>query len=669
MLTWKRRRTTINAMLVLCMGHGMLAGCKSPPHEAPGAEGSATPGAPGSGSSAPVGLEKLSAAEVVGVYCATCHKETQAAPTTGKAAPTLAQLKQMSPEAIVVALESGAMRPLAAPLTAAQKPTIAEFLTGKKYVVAARPGNYCPPEWRQDAGRLEGAHWTGWGANLSNTRFQPASDAKLSAADVPRLKLKWAFPLPGSDQGNPLVVSGSRVYFGSDGRVYSIDRDTGCIYWTRTLDDDSEVRTAIVLRDLPGADGRARSVAIFGDRTMGGHLYAVDALTGARIWKVQIPTPYSNMSFALPMFDGTLYIGLTTGTESHMQAMDPKWQCCRGRGAVYAVDSATGEIKWRSYTVPDPQPTTRSENGTQRWGPSGASVWLVPVIDPKLGRLYAPTGQNASSPATKTADAILALDLKTGEISWSRQTFTEPDIWNGACTRDGGAKDNCNFVVAGGFDTSTPLLVTRSDGRRLLVVADKTGFVRALDPDHDGAELWKTKLTAPSPAGGPAHFAMASDGDKVYVPVSARLRLTEIGREFGFQKNLIVDHDAGEMVALHLADGSIAWRMPPPKDTCKDKGEQCFRGLSAPPTAIDGVVFAGALDGHLRAYASANGQLLWDFDTTRKFDTPDGPATGGSIDGAGGPIVAGGLVLVSSGYSFMGEMPGNALLAFSVDGK
>jgi polyvinyl alcohol dehydrogenase (cytochrome) len=658
--------TAVRTVLVFAAWHGLLFGCKSHRGESPSPGGSSTPNPAGSGSAAPAGLDKMSAAEVVGVYCASCHKETQAAPTTGKAAPTLAQLKKMSPEAIVVALESGPMRPMAAPLTPAQKPAIAEFLTGRKYVVAAQPGNYCPTEWRQDAGRLEGPHWTGWGANLSNTRFQPASDAKLTAADVPRLKLKWAFPLPGSTQGNPLVVSGSRVYFGSAGRAYSIDRDTGCIYWTHPLDGEGDVRTAIALRDLPGPDGRPRKVAIFGDWSMGGYLYAVDALTGARIWKVQIPTPYSHMSSSLPMLDGMLYVPLSSGGESHIRAMDPKWECCRGRGAVYAVDSATGEIRWRTYTVPEPQPTTKSEHGTQRWGPSGASVWLVPVIDPKLGRLYAPTGQNASLPATKTADAILAMDLKTGEIKWSRQTNTEPDIWNGGCLRDDGAKANCNFVVAGGFDTSTPLLVARPDGRRMLIVADKTGFVRALDPDHDGTEVWKTKLSRLSPNGGPAHFAMASDGDNVYVPVSARMRIVESG--FGFQ-HLDEDPDAGEMVALHVADGTIAWRMPPPKETCKGKGDQCFRGLSAPPTAIDGVVFEGGLDGHFRAYASATGQVLWDFDTTGKFDTPDGPATGGSIDGPGGPVVAGGVVLVSSGYSFMGQMPGNALLAFSADGK
>ena len=82
-------------------------------------------------------------------------------------------------------------------------------------------------------------------------------------------------------------------------------------------------------------------------------------------------------------------------------------------------------------------------------------------------------------------------------------------------------------------------------------------------------------------------------------------------------------------------------------------------------TAIPGVVFSGSLDGHLRAYDTKTGNIVWDFDTVRDFQTVDHvPAKGGSLD-AGGPVVAGGTLFVSSGYSQYGGMPGNVLLAFS----
>jgi polyvinyl alcohol dehydrogenase (cytochrome) len=84
---------------------------------------------------------------------------------------------------------------------------------------------------------------------------------------------------------------------------------------------------------------------------------------------------------------------------------------------------------------------------------------------------------------------------------------------------------------------------------------------------------------------------------------------------------------------------------------------------------MPGVVFSGSVDGHLRAYRSDTGEVVWDFDTVREYHAVNGgKARGGSLDG-GGPAVAGGMVYVNSGYGTFGGMPGNVLLAFSVDGK
>lgn len=84
---------------------------------------------------------------------------------------------------------------------------------------------------------------------------------------------------------------------------------------------------------------------------------------------------------------------------------------------------------------------------------------------------------------------------------------------------------------------------------------------------------------------------------------------------------------------------------------------------------MDGVVFSGSLDGHLRAYDARNGTILWDFDTARPFTTINKvEAQGGSIDAAGS-VIADGMLFVTSGYGKFGGAPGNALLAFSVDGK
>ena len=75
-------------------------------------------------------------------------------------------------------------------------------------------------------------------------------------------------------------------------------------------------------------------------------------------------------------------------------------------------------------------------------------------------------------------------------------------------------------------------------------------------------------------------------------------------------------------------------------------------------------MFAGGLDGHLRAYSTSDGKLLWDVDTARDYSTVNGVrARGGAIDGPG-PTVMNGLVLVNSGYTRYGGIPGNVLLYF-----
>ena len=80
------------------------------------------------------------------------------------------------------------------------------------------------------------------------------------------------------------------------------------------------------------------------------------------------------------------------------------------------------------------------------------------------------------------------------------------------------------------------------------------------------------------------------------------------------------------------------------------------------------MVFSGSVDGHLRAFSASNGQVLWDFDTVGPQKTVNEiPARGGSLNGPG-PAIAGGMLFVESGYAANG-MPGNVLLAFSIDGR
>ncbi len=116
------------------------------------------------------------------------------------------------------------------------------------------------------------------------------------------------------------------------------------------------------------------------------------------------------------------------------------------------------------------------------------------------------------------------------------------------------------------------------------------------------------------------------------------------------------------MFALRLTDGKQIWKSPPP--VCAGDRPRCSPAQSAAVSAIPGIAFSGAEDGHLRAYSASDGKIVWDFDTIREYKTVNGVAAhGGSLDGPG-PAIGGGMMFVSSGYASSGGAPGNVLIAF-----
>ncbi|HUJ50442.1 MAG TPA: hypothetical protein VLW25_09590, partial [Bryobacteraceae bacterium] len=95
----------------------------------------------------------------------------------------------------------------------------------------------------------------------------------------------------------------------------------------------------------------------------------------------------------------------------------------------------------------------------------------------------------------------------------------------------------------------------------------------------------------------------------------------------------------------------------------------CTGAQSAAISTMPGVVFSGSVDGHFRAYSAKTGEIIWDFNTVQDYQTVNGvPGKGGSLDSAG-PTIANGMVFTNSGYGMWQGLPGNVLLAFSVDGK
>ena len=590
-------------------------------------------------------------------HCALCH----AAPGDTRI-PAASTLRSMSPENIGRTLESGLMREVGSSLTAAQRRSVAEFLAGRSFgqrPAAPNVGLCADPNAPKAPLSLSGPSWNGWSADLSNSRFQPAGASGLPAANVPRLKLKWAFAFPDTfiANGQPSIVGGRIFVASANRKVYSLDARTGCQYWS--FESEAPVRTAISIAQVGPAQlpGQSRQIAFFGDQRA--NAYAVDATNGELLWKIRADDhPRAKIVGAPAYYGGRLYVPVTAGEEG--PATDDKYECCSGRGALEALDAATGKLIWKTYTISEqPRVVGKNSAGTPMWGPSGASIWSAPTIDAENGVIYAGTGDNFSPPATKNSDAILAFDMATGKILWSRQ-ITEADMFNNACIAL--AKTSCPETPGPDFDiAASPILARLPNGKRMILVSQKSGIAYGLDPDKAGEILWQTRVGRGGFVGG-IQFGSAFDGKNLYAAVSDMSFLTatiEPRRKMQLDPKV-----GGGLYAIDAQMGKRVWASPAPP--CDDR-PNCSPAQSAAVTAIPGVVFSGSVDGHLRGYSATDGKIIWEFDTFREFSTVNGmKARGGSMNGPG-PVIAAGMLFVDSGYG--SGLEGNVLLAFSVDGK
>ena len=571
-------------------------------------------------------------------HCSTCHDASGAT-----RAPSPAALKLMSAANILRSIETGIMKDYAAKLSVEEKRALAAHL-GAPATTPAKSNACAAASFTPSA-----PAWTGWGADLANTRFQPAPTGGLTAADVPKLHLKWAFAFPNTFAANAQpVISGGRVFVaGANRQVYSLDAKSGCQYWA--FEPDAPVRTAIVI---------AGKLAYFGDQRANG--YAVDASTGALFWKTRVdPHPRSKIVGAPAYFDGRLFVPVTAGEEG--PAMSPTYECCSGRGSLVALDAATGKQLWKTYTIAEePHVTGKNQAGTPTWGPSGASIWSAPTVDTERRVVYVGTGDNFSDPPTSTSDAVIAISADTGKILWTRQ-LTAGDAFHMGCMMRG--KPGCPESNGPDFDIgASPILVKLADGRRVLLVSQKSGVAHGLDADT-GAVLWEQRVGKGSALGG-IQWGSASDGKLMFAAVSD-IAFTDPEIKPG--RPLVADpKSGGGLFALDAATGRRVWAAAPPD--CGSRAK-CSPAQSAAVSAIPGVVFSGAVDGHLRAYDTALGNMIWDFDTVRDWPTVNGiPAKRGAMDGPG-PAIAGGMLFVCSGYGAWGGAPGNVLLAFDTGSR
>jgi len=487
--------------------------------------------------------------------------------------------------------------------------------------------------------------WTRWGANPANWRFQPAAQAGLSAADVPRLNLKWAFGIPNVKivRSQPAAYRGRIFVGGNDGTLYSLDAATGCTFWATTA--SKPIRSGIAINNSVESVGD-QSI-FFGDA--GGNVYSIDFASGKLLWAARADDhPNATITGTPNYLSGRLYVPVSSGEEGARRRAE--YECCTFRGSVVALDAATGKKIWQGYMATEaPAPVGKTKDGHTIFAPSGMAIWSSPTIDPDQRRLYVATGDNYSDPPTKTSDAVVALDLDTGKIIWSVQ-FDKDDVYKIDCGDPPAA--GCSPPTNPEFDLgASPILIPLAHGKRVLLLGQKSGLVYAVDPDAQGKLLWHARAGVGGLLGG-VQWGPATDGTNVYVAVS----------DLAFEGRAPDPTKGGGISAYRMSDGKLLWKTPPPG--CGDR-RPCSPAQSQAVTAIPGAAFSGSIDGHLRAYATQDGKIIWDFDTARDFDTVNKVAAhGGSLD-VGGPIVAGGMVFVVSGYPGFGAMPGNVLLAFA----
>ena len=503
---------------------------------------------------------------------------------------------------------------------------------------------------------LGSVQWNGWGRGLDNTRYQP--EPAIRASDVAKLALKWAYGYPnGNEFGQPTVVDERVFVTSSAGRIYSLDAKTGCTYWT--YDSAAGSRTAVSIGELARARVaalprklkrtlahldviKAPSAAFFGDDT--GTVYALDAQKGTLLWKTQVDThPLARIVGAPTLYGDHLYVAVSSTEDG--AAANPSYSCCTFRGSVVALDIAGGRTLWKSYTVlEEPQPTRKNSAGIQEFGPAGAAISSAPTIDAKRNVVYVATAGSPTGMEQSLTDAVVAFDLADGKLRWVKQLLRS----------DAG--------TAGAGFLASPILRTLATGNQVLLAGQKSGVVYGLDPDHGGDILWQTKIgdtaagtlgswgpaaASAAVAGAPGGVAWggAADHRNLYVAISGLLAQPA--------------NASGSLTALDMTTGAARWHTASPEPAC-GTDRDCSHAQAQAVTVMPGSAFSGSMDGHLRAYSTIDGKILWDFDTARDFQTKNGiKASGGPLD-HGGATIVNGTVYVNSG---------NALLAFSVDGK
>ena len=481
----------------------------------------------------------------------------------------------------------------------------------------------------------------------NNPRHLEAAQAGLSTADLSNLELAWvvAFPDTSGLRAAPVIIGSTIFYSATDsGRVFALDTNSGCAKWV--YEADSRLRSSLAYSEIDDL-----RLLVFTDS--GGMVHTIDAKTGELIWIVSGQASNNQgMLTGTPVIHEDKIIVPVSGS-GVITGGNPNYECCENHGAVTALNVHTGEKLWEYHTMPAAEYTGQlSSTGVKQLGPSGAPIWTTPTIDAKRGQVYVTTGENTSHPTTNTSDAIIALDIETGEANWVFQAL-ENDMWNFGCSARG---PNCIILEdtnSVDFDFGGPAILVGTDEGELLIAGQKSGDLWALNPET-GALVWNQRVGEGTALGG-NHWGIATDSERAFMTIN------DPGGMNGNSRPGLFSYFVGT--------GEPSWfyeAQPECNDRRSERLRRCesLYGFSATPLSVDGAVITGGLDGRLFVFNSSSGELIFQYDTVKDYETVNGvEGYGGSIDSHS--IAAGsGMVFVGSGYGQFRQVPGNVLLAF-----
>lgn len=508
---------------------------------------------------------------------------------------------------------------------------------------------------------------SGFTGDLANTRQAPSG---IDSTNVAQLRLALSHVAAGSTEkrGAPAVTE-QAVFLSAGRALVAIDRRSGCRYWSYEVPQRTDIslrKNALRSASILYLDARADRPALVLAGDYFGWYYAVDAVHGTPVWSrfVGQDPEYSGITGGAQYYDGKLLVPVAT-----REVLNTIFQlvrlCCSSHGQLQALDPYSGATIWTYDTAPPAQ----YQPSSRRLAPNGMSIWGTPAVDPVRRQAYVGTGQNLTPPTTDNSDAVVALDLDSGRPKWVFQA-TAGDAWNAGCEMRPPLNLDCVPPAGPDFDFGAPpILVHLAGGTDAVIAGAKNGIVYSLDPDS-GALNWSRRLGRGGGLGG-VHWGMAADATRVYVGINDvtldKTSIFDLGALLTRPPTAPPGEARPGVYALELASGALVWEAHP---THVYEGASVPSYYSAALSVTNDVVFAGSLDGALRAFRAGDGLELWSYDSTQAVtDAAGTQGHGGTIDSVGA-IVAGDDVLLNSGYDSFGEAgaeqagPGNALLIF-----